>query len=136
MVEGLCEIPYGNRLSACRHLSLEMRRQADLVEVFRIMGGFEPIPVSYVFYIFASSMSPTRGSSKTILKPRTRLNLRKKHFFSHRVVELCNALQEEVVNNSSVNILKAHITLIFNVNRGLVKSQTWRTALVQTSSES
>jgi len=134
MVEGLHQMPYEDRLSACGLISLEMRRRrADLIEVFKMVNGIEPLPVDRFFTI--QTTKATRGHSKKIFKPRARLNLRK-NFFSHRVVDSWNALSEEAVNSSSVNTFKSHITPIFNLNRGLVTSQRWLPAPVSTSSRS
>ena len=135
MIEGLHEVPYEDRLSACGLLSLEMRRRrADLVEVFRMVNGDEPLPVDH-FFTFVSPTSSTRGHSKKMFKPQARLNLRK-NFFSHRVVDLWNALPEEVINSSSVTTFKTQITPMFNNNRGLVTSHKWLPAPVQISSRS
>ena len=66
MIKGLHEVPYDDRLSACGLLSLEMRRRrADLVEVFRMVNGDEPLLVDH-FFTFVSPMSSTRGHSKCL----------------------------------------------------------------------
>ena len=56
--------------------------------------------------------SVTRGHNYKLVKPRSRLNIRK-FSFGHRVVDHWNSLPWEVVNSVSLDQFKARIDLHF-----------------------
>ena len=98
-------------LSTLRHLSyserlrelnlpiiLYRRRRADLIQVFKIIKGFDDIPMEDFFQI---SESTTRGHSHKIFKPWSQKSIRQ-NSFSVRIVEDWNSLPEEVVSVKTV----------------------------------
>ena len=105
-------------LSTLRHLSyserlqelnlptlLYRRRRADLIQVFKIIKGFDDIPIEDFFQI---SESTTRGHSHKIFKPRSQKSLRQ-NSFSVRIVEDWNSLPEEVVSVKTVLQFKTRL---------------------------
>ena len=105
-------------LSTLRHLSyserlqelnlptlLYRRRRADLIQVFKIIKGFDDIPIEDFFQI---SESTTRGHSHKIFKPRSQKSIRQ-NSFSVRIVEDWNSLPEEVVSVKTVLQFKTRL---------------------------
>ena len=88
-------------------MTLEMRRHRnDLIEVFKIIHGYEGLDKETFFEMETNDR--TRGHSLKIHKKRSRLNIRK-FTFSQRIVEDWNNLTEETVNAPSLNSFKRHL---------------------------
>ena len=121
MMEGLGGLSYEERLERTNLLSLEMRRlRSDLIEVYKIINGFEGLNVDDFFEFRDDNV--TRGHSKKIYKLRSRLDIRK-YFFTQRVVEEWNSLPSEVVESKSINEFKSRIEPLFKRVRGTCISQ-------------
>ncbi|KAJ8019469.1 hypothetical protein HOLleu_41084 [Holothuria leucospilota] len=106
MILELHDLPYETRLQRLNLTTLETRRiRSDLIEVFKIIHGFEDI---YPNTFFSFSDSITRGHPHKIYKQFSRLNLRK-YFFSQRVVDIWNSLPASAVLASTVNEFKGHV---------------------------
>ena len=121
MMGGLNGYSYEERLEIVNLLSLEMRRlRSDLIEVFKIMNGFEGLSVEEFFEL--SDVVRTRGHSKKIYKLRSRLDVRK-YFFTQRIVEEWNNLPPEVVESKTINEFKSKIDPLFRGVRGTCISQ-------------
>jgi len=104
LIEGYSDYSYSERLKRTGLISLEKRRvRGDLIEVFKIIKGFDKID-SYSFFEF-SSVGMTRGHSYKLVKKRSYGNLRK-NFFSQRVINIWNGLPQEVVDADTVNLFK------------------------------
>jgi len=58
---------------------------------------------------FELNNAPTRGHSLKLVKPRRRLDVRK-YSFAHRVVDVWNSLDENVIACDSFNGLKIYST--------------------------
>jgi ribonucleases P/MRP protein subunit RPP40 len=115
MVSELTDMDYPSRLKNTNLISLEMRRlRADLIEVFKIMKGFEGVNIDDFFVL--QPTNKTRGHPYKIAKKYARLDVRK-YFFSNRVVNEWNNLSEEIVNSSSINEFKSKIQKYFEDNR-------------------
>ena len=97
-VRGLRTTDYRDRLRELGILTLVDRRQyLDLVEVFKIIKGFNNVCRSDYFTLQGDVDRPTtRGSvfPLNIVHPRSNLEIRR-HFFIIRVVEHWNALPNE-----------------------------------------
>ncbi|KAJ8018398.1 hypothetical protein HOLleu_43631 [Holothuria leucospilota] len=77
-------------------MSLEARRHRDdLIEVFKIMRGFDRIPVHELFQLKCHQKSHMiiRGHAMTILKQRPNLMLRR-YYFSQLVIDDWNSLPQ------------------------------------------
>ena len=108
MFPGLRSLSYETRLDFLGLMSLEMRRlRADLIEVFRILKGFESVDFDDLFSIRKDSI--TRGHCYKLFLNRCNLNVRK-HFFTERIVSSWNNLPHEAVHCTSVNSFKSHLT--------------------------
>ena len=104
MINGLKNVSYETRLERTGLITLEKRRErGDLIEVFKLIKGFENVDYTRFFNLVGSSR--TRGHRYKIVKLRSKLDIRK-HFFSQRVVNSWNNLPASVVEADSVNSFK------------------------------
>ena len=107
MIPSVKSLPYQDRLEQLNLWSLEDRRiRADLIQVFKIIHGISSIKFRTFFEY--STYDRTRGHSLKLVKKRARLDLRQ-HFFSERVVNMWNSLDNDTVRASSVNSFKRHL---------------------------
>jgi len=107
MIPGMRELGYEERLRRLGLMTLEERRnRSDLVEMFKISKKLSAISLETFFELDTSGR--TRGHRYKIKKQCSSSDLRK-FFFSQRVVDKWNALEEEVVEAESVNMFKARL---------------------------
>lgn len=107
---GLRRISYNSRLSAVGLERLELRRlRADLVMCYKIVNGLVGVPFD-AFFKF-SEHQITRGHSKKLFYPDSRLNVRA-HSFPIRVVSLWNRLPEAVVQTDNLYKFKKALSRI------------------------
>ena len=107
MIPELKRSPYPDRLKALHLWTLEERRiRADLIEVFKMLNGLSGIPFESMFTLDTSKR--TRGHSYKILKSRFNTDLRQ-HFFSERVINFWNSLDDSTVSATSLNIFKQRL---------------------------
>ncbi|XP_069129154.1 uncharacterized protein [Argopecten irradians] len=106
-LNGLTNLSYEQRLRSLGLPSLEYRRKrSDLIQMFKIINNIDKVDKDKLF-----TMSPitfTRGHSKKILKPVSRLEVTK-HGFNSRIVDIWNSLPENVVSAKSVNSFKSRL---------------------------
>ena len=96
--------PYNIRLTTLGLPTLQFRRErADMLQVFKILNGYEDIDSSRLFTLSSTGL---RGHSLKLFKERSRLLLRKQTF-TQRVVDSWNNLPENVVNAQSINAFKS-----------------------------
>ena len=111
-IPGLGSLNYVQRLVACGLEPLEVRRiRFDLICVFKIIHGL--MDTNFDDYFEYSNLS-TRGHGFKLRKPKCRTNVRQ-NFFSSRVVDLWNALPEDIVACKSLAAFKKKIS-DFNLN--------------------
>jgi len=104
MVSGLRQLPYDKRLEHLGLWTLEERRnRTDLLEVFRIYHGWSTTTFDNLFTLHNGAC--TRGHTAKLVKNRSRLELRR-HFFSERVVNRWNSLDQRVIDSTSMNAFK------------------------------
>jgi len=85
---------YEDRLNILKLSTLETRRlRGDLIEVFKMFKGFDNLDLLMFFEL---NTAPTRGHFLKLVKPRCRLDFRK-YTFAHRVVDLWNNLDDNVI---------------------------------------
>ena len=103
--------PYNIRLTTLGLPTLQFRRErADMLQVFKILNGYEDIDSSRLFTLSSTGL---RGHSLKLFKERSRLLLCKQTFgFTQSVVDSWNNLPENVVNAPSINVFKS----IFNTH--------------------
>ena len=105
MVKGLKKLPYEITLKKLGIYSLERRRlRGDLIETFKILTGKEHVNCS-IFFQLADVTSGLRGHSLTLFKARCRMRVRQ-NFFSLWIVNEWNKLPQDVVDASSINMIK------------------------------
>jgi len=74
-----------------------------LLEVFRMYKGLSTTPFNDFFVL--QTATRTRGHTAKLEKNRCRLDLRR-HFFSERVVDRWNGLEQCVIDSATVNAFK------------------------------
>ena len=104
LIPELKHLCYESRLLECRLTTIETRRlREDLIEVFKILNGYEVIDSNMFF-----QDSMTRGHTAALVKPYCRLDKRK-FSFSQRIINGWNHLSHDCVNASSVKMFKNKI---------------------------
>jgi hypothetical protein len=117
IIDGFHGLSYDSRLKALGITTLETRRlRGDLIEVFKIMKGFEDIPAEQFFTLNANGM---RGHKYKLYKERFRTDIGK-YTFSSRVVEAWNKLPDDVVSCTTVTCFKVKLNHIIRINWGLI----------------
>jgi len=95
LISGLSEMGYEERLKILGLTTLETQRlRGDLIEVFKILKGYENIDQEMFFDM---SQSNLRVHSLKLNKKRIRLDVAK-FSFSNRVVNEWNILDEEIIS--------------------------------------
>ena len=119
MIEECKGISYEERLQATGLTSLETRRsRADMLEVFKILKGFEGVDERVFFNRFTERISVnTRGHCLKLVKERFNKDVMK-YSFSNRVINVWNRLPENVVNCTSINSFKTNVDKIIRKNGG------------------
>ena len=103
-VRGLRDYSYEERLKMLKLHSLSKRRlRGDLIEVFKMVRGLSGLKFDD-FFQYAEQGS-TRGHRFKLFKMRSNFNKRLV-FFSQRVINEWNGLNESVVEAESVNTFK------------------------------
>lgn len=125
MITEIKHFSYQQRLFKTGLMSLETRRiRADLIEVWKILHGFEGL-IPEDFFILSSTTATstrTRGHSLRIYKPYSRLDIRK-YFFSQRIIEDWNYLPAEVVESGTLNTFKSKLEPYLKKIGGLYMSR-------------
>jgi len=107
MFPDLIKLPYLQRLRELKLWTLEERRiRSDLIEVYKIINGLSTI--SFDTFFEFSTNTTTRGHSLKLAKRRVTTDLRL-HFFSERVINIWNSLDEKTVKSSSLNVFKGNL---------------------------
>jgi ribonucleases P/MRP protein subunit RPP40 len=108
LVPSMRKYSYEERLKFFNLTICEMRRiRGDLIEVLKILKGYEDAQT-----FFELSKSCTRGHSSELFKAGCNLDCRK-YTFAHRIVDICNSLDEDTIACDSLNGLKSRIDRIF-----------------------
>jgi hypothetical protein len=101
-------ITYEERLKLLGLITLENRRmRADLIEVFKIIKGYEGLDERKFFKRY-SQESVTRGHSLKLYKMRVNKDVFK-FSFGHRVIDEWNKLPEEVIKAEGLNSFKTKL---------------------------
>ena len=107
MVEGLGEYSYEDRLRILGLTTLETRfLWADLIEVFKILSGFENLDPDRFFQVIGDGAR--RGHSFKLFKQRYRLDIGKFKFAS-MICEKWNRLGDGIVSAETVNVFKTRL---------------------------
>jgi len=94
-IPGLKDVPYNERVQILGRWSLEERRiRSDLIEVYKMINKLSNVNFE-IFFEFDTNRS-TRGHSLKLKKKRFNTELRQ-HFFTDRITNLWNSLDEQIV---------------------------------------
>ena len=100
-------LAYDQRLEALNLWTLEERRvRADLIEVYKIINGLSAAQFHSFFELDTNTR--TRGHSLKLKKKSFHTELRE-HFFSERIINFWNSLDEETVTASTLNSFKNNL---------------------------
>ena len=117
LIPTLKDKPYEMRLKLLSLTTLETRRlRGDLIEVFKILKGFDDIDFRRFFVL--NNEKRTRGHILKLFKSGCKLDCRK-YGFSHRVVDIWNSLDSDVVACDSINSFKSHLDKVLK-GRGFI----------------
>ena len=106
MVIGLRNLTYLERLKKLKLWTLEERRnRGDLIEVYKMCKGFTHVKMEELF-VLDDNIKGTRGHRYKLLKGRCVSDVRK-YFFSNRVIDRWNRLDQATVDAPSVNRFKS-----------------------------
>src|SRR2546426_11743703 len=107
---------YEERLGIMNLTSLETRRlRADLLEVFKIMKGFEGVKEDT---FFTRKVDKGRGHEFSLFKKRFRLDVAKFNF-GNRVINDWNRLPDSVVKAENLNTFKGGLDHYLRHIRGM-----------------
>ena len=121
MVEGFKGMNYLSRLKGMRLTTLETRRlRADLIEVFKIVKGFEGLREDEFFELreVKGGACSTRRNSHAFFKKRFKLDVAK-YSFSNRVVDEWNGLPSKVIEEKTLDAFKGKLDFHLKHVRGL-----------------
>ena len=107
-IPGMKDLSYENRLRILKLPSLRHRRlRGDMIQVYKLTHGGYDSAVSEGLLV-PNINKITRGHSLSLLKRRSRLNLRK-YSFSERVVNFWNSLPDAVVTSPTVKTFESRL---------------------------
>ena len=107
MIPEIKALPYTERLQRLNLWTLEGRRvRADLIEVFKMINGLTNVKFE-VFFEFDTNCR-TRGHARKLKKNRFNRDLRQ-HFFTERIINVWNKLDNQTVMASSLNSFKNNL---------------------------
>ena len=106
MIKGCQKLSYEDRLKRCGLTTLEKRRErGDLIETYKWMTGKVEMPHERFFKM--AEHTGTRGHTMKLFKKR--VGTHKRHFFSARVVDKWNKLDEKTISATSANAFKSKL---------------------------
>ena len=119
LVHSLKDLPYEERKIRLGLTSLvERRERGDLIQVFKIIHGYDNLRREDFFELYKdSSRPPTRGHDWRIVKPHTRTHRRKK-FFDIRIINYWNDLPSNIVMYQSISSFKSNLDRHMKTTRG------------------
>lgn len=117
MITGFQNMSYEERLSRLRLTTLETRRlRGDLIEVFKIMKGFEGLKCDD---FFVTSINNLRGHRYKLFKNRFNTNCYK-YCFSNRIVDEWNLLTDDIMSCNTVEVFKVKLDHHLKFSRGFI----------------
>ena len=108
---------YPERLQALQLETLQYRRvRADVLETFRIMSGAHQVNLDTHCHrcpgpgkhMFTKSLSTTTRGHSMKLQAQKSVGIRHS-FFSERVLNIWNSLDQDTINSPNINIFKSRI---------------------------
>src|SRR6218665_343649 len=120
MIQGYKDFSYEERLIRCGLTTLEKRRsRGDLIEAYKIITGKESIGLQWERFFELAPSKGTRGHRCKLFKKRKGTIGQK--FFSARVVDLWNELDDSTVSVDNVTAFKRKLgKLGYNIKHLIV----------------
>ena len=119
MVPGMKGLSYLERTKQLGLWTLEERRnRADILEVYKMARGLSRLQFSAFFDLDSSHR--TRGHVLKLVKRGCDTDLRR-HFFSERVFQRWNGLDDDTVSAESLNSFKNRLSKLRDTRMGLFK---------------
>ena len=107
MINGIRHLEYKDRLKRLQLHSLERRRlRGDLIEVFKWVKGFNKGDISRVLIVSGPGVTRTNGFKLEKFRFRKEIG---KNWFTNRVVDEWNRLNEHVVGAESISCFKSRL---------------------------
>jgi len=111
MIPNISKLPYKQRLTEVGLWSLEDRRlRADLIEVTKLFMDCHPSVFTY-FSNFVATVK--RGHTLKLHKLSVRTDLRQ-HFFTERIINVWNKLDEDTMCATSLDSFKRHLQKMYS----------------------
>jgi hypothetical protein len=109
MIKSFQRLSYEERLKLCGLTTLERRRvRGDLIETYKLMTNKVEMPHERFFE--KVRYNGTRGHTLKLFKKR--VGSCKRHFFSARVVDSWNELDDKIVSATTVNAFKSNLSTV------------------------
>ena len=109
MLPGFKDVKYEDALKKLNVNTLEERRnRADLIFLYKMYKGLTRPPFESMFQL--TCFGQTRGHTLKLTKHCTNRDIRL-HFFSERVINNWNSLDQKVVDSNSVDVFKKRLHL-------------------------
>jgi len=99
----------------------ERRNRQDLIEVFKMAKGMTRIRLQELFMLEENTKG-TRGHSLKLAKMRCTHDCWR-HFFSNRVINRWNRLDQQTVGACSLNVFTTKLSMIRNTRMGFFMDQ-------------
>ena len=116
MITEVKHLSYTERLVELGLWTLEERRnRSDLIEVYKLLHGLTKMSYNKFFEIATNKI--TRGHSMTLVKRRFSTVVRQ-HFFSERVVNRWNSLDNDTVTATTLNCFKTRLNKLRSIKKG------------------
>jgi len=93
----------------------EKRNRADVIILLKMYKGLTQPPFESMFQL--TRLGQTRGHTLKISKHCTKRDIRL-HFFSKRVINICNSLDQTVVDSESEEVFKRRLHFIYEEQDG------------------
>ena len=108
MISGLKGATYEEKLREIGLTTLEERRhQADMLQAFKIIRGFDKVDSTTWFQRVDASIRTTRSAADPLnLRPQAARLETRRNFFSNRVVEAWNAIPGDIKRSKTVSSFK------------------------------
>lgn len=103
----LQNLPYPERLARFQITTLKERRhRGDLIETYKITSGYYNCAIANIFH--QNHNQQLRGHSKKLDKEKA-AKLQRKNYLSNRIVYSWNALSEDTVTATTINVFKNRV---------------------------
>jgi len=123
MIKDMRDMTYEDRIKCFRLWTLEKRRnRQDLIEVFKMYKGHSSVALRELF-VLEVHCKGTRGHSCKLMKAWCTRDITR-YFFSNKVINRWNALDQSAVDASSINDFKTSLQKVRSNQMGFFMDQS------------